>query len=188
MRFAPAFPIAVVAALLTACATPRPSGPSMMVLPGRDASFDRFATDDNECRDWADHQVGISPQTAARESAAEGAIVGTAIGAAAGAAIGAASGRPATGAAVGAGSGLLAGSLYGGSEASWSGASVQRRYDSAYMQCMYGHGHQIPVARSSVPPPYSSEPTMSRPYYDEDRDDLPRPPRGSPPPPPPDLR
>jgi hypothetical protein len=187
MQLRRVLPIGALAVISFACATPRPSGPSVMVLPGRNASFDRFADDDTQCRDWADHQVGGSPENAARETAAEGAVVGTAIGAAAGAAIGAASGRPATGAAVGAGSGLLAGSLYGGSAAGWSRSDVQRRYDGAYMQCMYGHGHQVPMARSAAP--YSS----SRSYddgdgYDRYDRDVPPPPRVSPPPPPPDLR
>jgi hypothetical protein len=36
-------------------------------------------------------------------------------------------------------------------------ASEQRRYDMSYMQCMYGKGHQIPVAGSS--PPRQTPPT-----------------------------
>jgi hypothetical protein len=186
MRVASLLPLAALVTA-TACSTPAPVGPSVMVLPGRNASFDRFAADDTDCRSWADRQVGIAPRTAAQESVAEGAVVGTAIGAAAGAAIGAASGQPATGAAVGAGSGLLAGSLYGGSQAGWSGADVQHRYDGAYMQCMYGHGHQIPVPPGAQPDSYSS---ASRAYdYDHGGGNVPPPPRrGSPPPPPPNVR
>lgn len=173
---------------LAGCATPLPSGPSVMVLPGRSASFERFEDDDAGCRDFAAHQVGIAPQTAARESAAEGAVVGTAIGAAAGAAIGAASGRPATGAAIGAGSGLILGSAVGGAEAGYARSSVQRRYDGAYMQCMYARGHQIPMARGSVPYAASSGPPPDYDDRDDRYDDIPPPPRGAPPPPPPDWR
>ena len=182
----------------TACSTPAPIGPSVMVLPGRHASFDRFEADDGDCRDWADRQTGIAPRQAAQERVATGAIAGTAIGAAAGAAIGAASGQPASGAAIGAGSGLLAGSAYGGSEAGWERADVQRRYDAAYMQCMYGKGHQIPVARGSEPYAVSSgSPPPSDSYDDGGYDEgappprprhVPPPPRGTPPPPPPDVR
>ena len=184
MRFARALSIVPCAALLAACATPPPSGPSVMVLPGRNASFDRFQGDDAMCRGWANQQIGMTPAQAAGETAATGAVAGAAIGAAAGAAIGAASGQPASGAAIGAGSGLLLGSAYGGSEASWARSEVQARYDAAYMQCMYAQGHQIPVPRGSGA--YSSMPTPT-PSYDTDRVNVPRPPAGEPPPPPPDL-
>jgi hypothetical protein len=190
MRLARRLPLAVVAAAgLVACAT-APIGPSVMVLPGRHASFDQFATDDGACRQWADQQIGIAPQHAGQAAAAEGAIAGTAIGAAAGAAIGAAVGQPATGAAIGAGSGLLGGSLYGGSAAGWAHADAQQRYDGAYMQCMYGHGHQIPVAAGMEPySAYSANSSRNQyPELYENRRNVPAPPRGAPPSPPPDVR
>jgi hypothetical protein len=188
MRLARSVPFAAAVALV-GCAT-TPIGPSVMVLPGRGASFDQFANDDGSCREWADHQVGIPPQHSAQATAAQSAVVGTAIGAAAGAAIGAAVGQPATGAAIGAGSGLLGGSMYGAGAGSWAHADAQQRYDGAYMQCMYGHGHQIPVAMGSEPSnSYSAQ--SSRDSYPElygDRRSVPAPPRGTPPPPPPDVR
>jgi hypothetical protein len=52
---------------------------------------------------------------------------------------------------------------------------VQRRYDVAYMQCMYAKGNQIPM-RGGVQRPRTSAPPVDGP---------PPPPRGSPPPPPP---
>ena len=187
MRFARLLSIAPCAALLAACATPPPSGPSVMVLPGRNASFERFQGDDAMCRGWASQQIGITPAQAAGETAATGAVAGAAIGAAAGAAIGATTGNAGNAAAIGAGSGLLLGSAYGGSEAMWARSETQLRYDSAYMQCMYAQGHQIPVPRGSGA--YSSAPAPT-PYYDTTprRSNVPRPPAGEPPPPPPDLQ
>ncbi|MBR7906336.1 hypothetical protein A8F17_14505, partial [Burkholderia cenocepacia] len=50
-----------------------------------------------------------------------------------------------TGAAVGAGAGLLAGSVVGAGAAQGSAYDVQRRYDYAYLQCMYATGNRVPV-------------------------------------------
>src|SRR6266568_6172666 len=68
---------------------------------------------------------------------------------AAGAAIG---GR--SGAAVGAGGGLLVGSAAGADAADRSAYGVQRRYDYAFIQCMYAKGHKVPVSGrlTSAPP------------------------------------
>src|SRR5229473_1531710 len=138
-------PLLMGAILLSACVS-MPKGPSVMVLPGSGKSFDQFRYDDVECRQFADFQIGgSSPSEAAADSAAKSAVVGTAIGAAAGAALG---GR--SGAAAGAGAGET--SAYG----------LQRRYDYAYIQCMYAKGHKVPVsghltsapaAPSYAPPP-----------------------------------
>ena len=164
--------------LLTACATV-PTGPSILVLPGNGKNFDQFQTDDAVCRQWALQQVGITPNQAGANSTVTGAVIGTAVGAGLGAAIGAASGSPATGAAVGAGVGLLGGTAVGAGNAYGAGMSVQRRYDIAYMQCMYAKGNQVPVSRglqpgysSSAPPPPPPPPGA------------PPSPAGSPPPPP----
>ena len=139
----------VAAALLAGCAYV-PAGPSVMVLPGDRSTFEQFTVDDATCRRWAERQTGVSPHQAGTTTAVSGAAIGTAIGAAAGAAIGAAAGSPGTGAAVGAGVGLLGGSAVGADYAYAASGSLQRRYDAAYMQCMYSMGHQIPVARGSV--------------------------------------
>ncbi|HEF5875289.1 TPA: hypothetical protein SAY52_005989, partial [Burkholderia cenocepacia] len=48
-------------------------------------------------------------------------------------------------AAVGAGAGLLAGSVVGAGAAQGSAYDVQRRYDYAYLQCMYATGNRVPV-------------------------------------------
>lgn len=159
-------------ALLTGCATV-PTGPSVMVLPGSGKNFERFVADDAVCRQWAAERTGTTVARASRESTTSGAAIGTVIGAAAGAAIGAAAGNPAMGAVVGAGGGLLGGTAIGAGYAESAGASVQGRYDIAYMQCMYAKGNQIPIARgpsppASVPPPptTSSLPPPARPGSD----------------------
>jgi OmpA family protein len=141
------------------CAT-MPTGPSVMVLPSVGKPFDQFKMEDFTCRQWASQQIGLTPQDTANQNTATGAVVGTAIGAGAGALLGAASGHPGVGAAIGAGSGLLVGTAAGASSGQVSGYEAQRRYDNAYVQCMYSNGNQVPsVVRSprryyrAVPPP-----------------------------------
>ena len=167
--------------LLSACVSV-PSGPSVMVLPGARASFEQFARDEALCRDWAAGGTGTTPNRAATESGVTGAAVATVIGAAAGAAIGGALGEAGEGAAIGAGSGLLLGSAAGAERGSWAAATVQERYDAAYLQCMYASGHQIPVpaatARTVAPRPPAPPPTQASRH-------IPPPPPGPPPPPPP---
>ena len=98
---------------LGACAT-LPSGPSVMVLPGAQKTFEQFREDDALCQFYARQAVGgQTPTQTAMDSGTASAVTGTAIGAAAGALIGAAAGEPAGGAAIGAGSGLLLGSAAG---------------------------------------------------------------------------
>jgi len=138
-----------------------------MSLPGEAKSFDEFRADDAVCRRFAYEQIGgVSGQQAAQNSAVTSAVVGTAIGAAAGAAIGSASGDMGTGAAIGAGTGLLFGSAAGSNYAASSYYEAQRRYDHAYLQCMYAKGNKIPgyrqrnstpSRRSYPPPPPSSD-------------------------------
>jgi Glycine-zipper domain len=169
--------------LLTACATV-PTGPSVLVLPGTGKNFEQFQADDAVCRQWAMQQTGTTPNQAGATSTVTGAAVGTAVGAGLGAAIGAAAGSPATGAAVGAGAGLLGGTAVGAGNAYGAGVSVQRRYDIAYMQCMYAKGNQVPVPRGSQPP-YTSSPAPPPPPPPPPPPDVPPPPEGTPPPPPP---
>ena len=159
-------------ALLAGCVTTPPTSPSVTVLPGTSKSFDQFRSDDGECRQYAYYQSGgPANEDAMANSAVGSAAVGTVVGAAAGALIG--GGR--SGAAVGAGTGLLVGSSYGASASGATWYELQRRYDIAYVQCMYAKGHQVPGsysgARRQTNSSYSSAP--------------PPPPPGSPPPPPP---
>ncbi len=161
----------VIALLVSGCAT-IPTGPSVMVLPPPEKTFEQFQADDAACRQFAYQQVGgVTGQEAAQKSAVSSAAIGTAIGAAAGAAIGSATGNFGAGAAIGAGSGLLLGSAAGTGYASGSYYEAQRRYDIAYMQCMYAKGNQIPgmrtrrVRRVAPPPPDLSAPADSyQPY------------------------
>ena len=131
--------------LLAGCAS-APTGPSVMALPGTGKSFEQFRGDDAECRQYAQNQLGGNDTDAGVRSAA----VGTAVGAVAGAAIG---GRE--GAGVGAGTGLVVGSMAGAGTAQSSAYGTQRRYDNAYVQCMYAKGERVPVpagmARSWMP-------------------------------------
>ncbi len=154
-------------ALLTGCAT-APVGPSVLVMPGTGKSFDEFSRDEAYCRTYALNQVGgKTPGKAGQDSAVASGIAGTAIGAAAGAAFG---GRQ--GAAVGAGTGLLIGSMSGSSTGYQERHQGQAMYDNAYIQCMYGAGHKVPVPQGMF---MDSKPVTGSPS--------PLPP--SPPPPPP---
>jgi hypothetical protein len=176
----PSFKIAGLgAALLLAGCVSLPTGPSVMALPGTGRTFDQFRADDLDCRVYANHQTGISPNDSAVNSGVASAAVGTAIGALAGAAIGGSSG-----AATGAGVGLIGGSMYGASTAYGSQYASQRAYDNSYVQCMYAKGHKVPTSgyygnsRSGYSNGYSSAPAAA----------VPPPPPGSPPPPPPGVR
>ncbi|WP_018439031.1 YMGG-like glycine zipper-containing protein [Trinickia symbiotica] len=163
-------------AALAGC-TVMPSGPTVMALPGTGKTFDQFRADDASCRQYAFQQVGgVSTQQAANNSAVGSAVVGTAVGAAAGAAFGGGQG-----AAIGAGAGLLGGSAIGAGNAQGSAYGIQRRYDYAYVQCMYAAGDRVPMPRGAVTyreqyqgPPQAAVP----PNY------VPPPPDTPPPPPP----
>ena len=168
-----------VGLLLAGCAT-LPPGPSVMVLPGNGKDFEAFQFDDAVCRQWAAHQTGTTTKQVATDAAVSGAAVGTAVGAATGAAIGAAYGDPATGAAVGAGVGLAGGTAAGANQGAFAQDAVQRRYDIAYMQCMYAKGNQIPMPAGSRLAPGATHAQSRPPTVD-----VPPPPAGSPPPPPP---
>ncbi len=177
--------------LLAGCVSV-PTGPGVMVLPGSGKSFEQFRADDLDCRQYAYYQAGgTAPDNAATSSAVSSAAVGTLIGAAAGAAFG---GHDS--AAAGAAAGLITGSLIGTSTAGASQYEVQRRYDHAYVQCMYARGHKVPVAgysngaarystyesRTPPPPPPANAPAPSS------GADIPPPPAGTPPPPPPGVK
>jgi uncharacterized protein YcfJ len=115
-----------------------------MVLPAPGKPFDQFQMEDAVCRRWAAQQIGMTPQEVANQNTLTGAAVGTVIGAGLGAALGAASGSAGTGAAIGAGSGLLMGTAVGSDAGRVYGEEAQRRYDNAYVQCMYANGNQVP--------------------------------------------
>lgn len=163
--------------VLGGCAT-IPDGPGVMALPGTGKSFDQFRLDDANCRGYASAQTGgRSTQQVAADETARTAIIGAVIGALAGAAVGGSQG-----AGVGAGTGLVVGTAAGAGASSSAGWPVQRRYDEAFVQCMYAAGHKVPVSArltesprpAAMPPP----PSSGMP---------PPPPSGTPPPPPPGV-
>lgn len=156
--------MAAIAAVLGGCAS-EPLGPTVAVMPAPNKPLEVFTVEERQCRDYAERAVGGQTK-AADDSAVAKAAVGTVVGAAVGAAIG---GRD--GAAVGAGGGLLVGSAAGAGHGSMSERQIQRRYDIAYLQCMYSFGNQVPgqYAPRQAPPPPPPPPASS----------------GSPPPPPP---
>lgn len=143
-----------VVLLLTACATV-PTGPRVAALPGTGKSFEQFRYDDHQCRQFA--RSRIDPE-ATNNAGVRSAVVGTAIGAAAGAAIGGHQG-----AGVGAGAGLITGSMVGASETQYAGYGTQRQYDTAYLQCMYGMGHKVPVPAGMQQAPQPSAPAAPPP-------------------------
>jgi Glycine-zipper domain len=161
-------------ALLAGCATV-PTAPRVTALPGSNKTFEQFQADNGACQFYAQQTVGGSTQ-AVNDAAASSAVAGTLIGALAGAAIGgAASGHAGTGAAIGAGTGLLVGSANGANAAGWSSYGLQRNYDSAYLQCMYAKGNQVPVPAGYRARAYPAYPPSPPPPY-------PPPPPGYPPP------
>lgn len=135
--------LSLVATVILAGCVSVPTGPSVMILPGQQKSFDQFQIDDVACRQYAVSLVAPAGQAAANNAAGTAAAA-TVIGAAAGAIIGSATGQAGQGAAIGAGTGLLFGSAAGSNTAYFSYYELQRRYDVAYMQCMYARGNQLP--------------------------------------------
>lgn len=174
MKFLSAAAVALSGLTLMGGCVSLPTGPSVMALPGSGKTFDDFRFDDAQCRQFALSQVGgASAEQAATDAGVRSAVLGTVVGAAAGAAIG---GRE--GAGVGAGTGLLIGSMAGASAAQSSAYGNQRRYDNAYIQCMYAKGENVPIPGTVA---------RSRPYTVPQRpsvDGYPPPPPGAPPPPP----
>lgn len=169
----------LVATLLVGCVN-LPNGPTIMSLPGTGKTPEQFRDDDWYCRNFANDSIGDNqPNDVARSSTAKGALIGTAAGAGLGAAFGGGGG-----AAIGAGFGLITGLAVGAGAGENSAYSLQKRYDQAYVQCMYGKGHRVPVSGrltstrpSYIPPPPPPPPRPSS--------TPPPPPPGRPPPPPP---
>ena len=152
--------LAPVTALILAGCVALPTGPSVMVLPGTGRSFDQFRYDEGVCRQYAYQEIGgQTAEKAQIDAGVTSAVVGTAVGALAGAAIGGHSRDTATGAGVG----LLMGSAMGSSAASASAYDAQRRFDQAYIQCMYAKGHRVPLPQGYSAPRYSAPPTYASP-------------------------
>jgi len=160
-------PAALLGSLaLGACVAAPPTGPEVVAMPGPGKTFAQFQQDDATCRDYAQQQIGgAQPAQAANEAAVNSTVVGTGLGAAAGALIGAAAGNPAVGAAAGAGAGLLIGSSAGANNAAVSSASLQRRYDIGYVQCMAAQGESVPRPQQAAAPGYYGAPAYGYPAY-----------------------
>ena len=140
-----------------------PTAPAVMALPGTAKSFDQFRADDMSCRDYAHYALGPAAEQATNNAATANVVGATALGAAAGAILGAAAHDAGAGALIGAGSGLLIGSAAGANAAGYTYYDLQRRYDMAYLQCMYAKGNQVPSGprygpRYPPPPPYAAPP------------------------------
>jgi len=169
---------------LSACATV-PTGPTVMVWPGPGKPFEVFQSDDEVCRQWASQQVGTQPTETANKTLAGGAAAGAILGAGLGAAFGGHHPGPAIG--FGAASGAVVGAAAASGPASAAQNEAQRRYDNAYLQCMYFKGNQVPgIAvphRRAVPAP--PPPTPPPGYAPPPSGGYPPPPPGAYPPPPP---
>ena len=138
--------------LLGGCAA-QPLRPGVAVMPAPNKPFEVFQNDQAVCQHYAENQVGGSEAAnAANNQAASGVVWGTLLGAGAGALLGWSGEGAATGAAVD----LLAGAVVGGNNANRTAQQVQWQYDTAYQQCMYSHGNQVPGYQSAnvpLPPP-----------------------------------
>ena len=173
--------------VLCGCAT-LPTGPSVNVLPAQGKPFDTFQSEDATCRQWAERQMGKSTQETYDSNVATGAVAGTAVGAGLGAAVGSASGHAGAGALIGAASGLLVGTAAGSNSGQVYGREAQRRYDNAYVQCMYTYGNQVPGYRPHAPrpvvvaPPPPPPPVMAQEVPPPPPEMAPEPAPGPPPP------
>jgi hypothetical protein len=161
--------------VVSGCVT-MPTGPGVLVLPAPGKPFEQFQREEIYCRQWAELQSGGSAQEIANRNTATSAIVGSAIGAGAGAVLGSVTGDTAGGIAFGTGAGLLLGTASGFDAGQYYGAEAQRRYDYAYVQCMYSAGNQIPgqvnryrirkvtppPSRDMVPPDYVPAPLPAK--------------------------
>lgn len=143
---------ALTALLLLEGCVQQPLGPSVQVMPAPGKPFDAFQQDQAQCKQYADQQTAGGAQQANNQQLLT-AGVGTVLGAGLGAAIG--GGR---GAAIGAGAGAVTGTAYGAGPSQYAQMSLQQRYDSAYSQCMYAHGDQVPGYYPPPPPGYAPPP------------------------------
>lgn len=136
--------------LLGGCVA-QPLRPGVAVMPAPNKPFDVFQQDQAACQQYAEQQVGgPDAVNAANRQVAGGAVVGTLLGAAVGALLTPWNGH---GAAPGAAFGLLAGTSIGASNAGQTANAIQWHYDSAYQQCMYARGNQVPGFQSASAPP-----------------------------------
>jgi len=132
--------VAGTASLLLASCAQMPTGPSIAVMPGANKPFDVFVQDDQLCRGWAAHSIGIPGHDAAAERMLSSTVAGAAIGAVVGAVAGGD-----RGAGTGAAFGTVIGASAGTNQSAATAYDAQRRYDIAYQQCMYSKGNLVPT-------------------------------------------
>ncbi|HTQ70511.1 MAG TPA: YMGG-like glycine zipper-containing protein [Acidocella sp.] len=132
---------AVLASLgLAGCSVPAPTGPTVLVTPGKKIGPAEFQQQDGYCRQLASERLNGAQQQASN-SATTKTVGGTVVGTAAGALIGAAAGNAGMGAAIGAGSGLLLGGGAAAIGSRNSAQSMQDQYNINYVQCMTSYGN-----------------------------------------------
>jgi hypothetical protein len=118
--------------------------------------LDAFQADNSTCKSFAAEQVK-GQADAANQRAFGTALLTTALGAATGAAGGDLSGQAGAGAALGGAVGAGAGAAIGATNNSVDQMNIQAQYDTAFSQCMYAKGEQVPgfaptrVAYAPVP-------------------------------------
>ena len=145
-----------------------PQGPRVVVTPEAGKPPDLFAAEQDFCRSEAESTFDSE---AGEGSVLRSAVVGTVLGAAAGALL---SGRHHDNTGVGAVTGLIMGAASGSNQQAVTDENAQRRYDSAYEQCMVNKGNGSPrvvyrqAAPRYVPPPRTAstvpdEPPMGMP-------------------------
>ena len=109
-------------------------------MPREGKPFEVFKKEDQECREFAQNSVQDG-NPAALKAGAISAATGAAIGAAAGAMYQGGSGpNVGTGAAIG----MVGGAAVGAMGASNKETQAQTQYNTAYQQCMYAKGNQVP--------------------------------------------
>lgn len=146
MRANRIFSVAALAAGLLGCVQ-MPTGPTVAVMPAPGKPMDLFMQEDDACRGFARMRIGGAPNPNDQVAAgmAGGAVVGGVLS----------GGRPG-----GVTTGVVVGGVVGSGAADQSGMSLQRRYNIAYMQCMYSKGNQLPMygySSYSAPPGYGSQ-------------------------------
>jgi hypothetical protein len=141
MRYLKATAGAILALALAGCAQ-SPTSATVSVMPGPGKTFQAFQADQGYCNQVAQSQVANAgnPNRSTLLGAGGGALGGAALGAAGGA-IG---GNAGAGAAIGALSGLVLGTAGGALSSNNQQASSQRLFNTAYAQCMYARGNNVP--------------------------------------------
>lgn len=126
------------------CAT-TPMGPTVQVMPPPNEPFQAFVADQDTCKKYAASQVA-GQADAANKRAVGGALLTAALGSAVGGAVGGGNA-----AAVGAAGGASAGAAAGAVSSQGDQQSIQQQYNTAYLQCMYSKGAQVPGAQPDPP-------------------------------------